>query len=191
MRQVVLLLMHLLLSRKQKALAFWTNFFYNMHWFNTTRKDQARAWLLPWPSTIGMEENTLDWWRVEHQRYPNCAKLAKKYLCICATRVPAERIFSIAGQIVSIRGSAFKPGKVDHLVFLTRNLLFGCSLFFYNVIIFFHMHPLRIRIWYHDNIIMILRYCTSQSGDYIDCKEIQYHAALHANVCNLYPAHAG
>ena len=36
--------------------------------------------------------------------------------------VPSERIFSIAGQIVSDRRSALKPDRVDKLVFLARNL---------------------------------------------------------------------
>jgi len=71
---------------------------------------------------LEMEENPLDWWKVEHRRYPHLAKLAQKYLCICATSVPAERIFSIAGQIVSDRRSALKPDRVDQLVFLARNL---------------------------------------------------------------------
>ena len=66
---------------------------------------------------LEIEENPLDWWRVEHHRYPNLAKLARKYLCVCATSVPSERIFSIAGQIVSDRRSALKPDKVDKLVF--------------------------------------------------------------------------
>ena len=48
--------------------------------------------------------------------------VAQKYLCVCATSIPAERIFSIAGQIVSDRRSALKPDKVDQLVFLARNL---------------------------------------------------------------------
>ena len=71
---------------------------------------------------LEMEENPLNWWKVEHRRYPHLAKLAQKYLCICATSVPAERIFSIAGQIVSDRRSALKPERVDQLVFLARNL---------------------------------------------------------------------
>ena len=71
---------------------------------------------------LEMEEDPLIWWKVEHLRYPHLAKLAQKYLCLCATSVPAERIFSIAGQIVSDRRSALKPGRVDQLVFLARNL---------------------------------------------------------------------
>ena len=93
-----------------------------MHWCLTPQekiKQQLDCYLSH--PELEMEENPLDWWRVEHQRYPNLAKLAQKYICVCATSVPAERIFSIAGQIVSDR-SARKPDKVDQLVFLARNL---------------------------------------------------------------------
>ena len=57
---------------------------------------------------LEMEENLLNWWKAEHTRYPHLAKLAQKYLCICATSVPSERVFSYAGQTVSDR-SALKP----------------------------------------------------------------------------------
>ena len=40
---------------------------------------------------------------MKHPRYTHIAKLAQKYLCVCATSVPAERIFSTSGQIVSNR----------------------------------------------------------------------------------------
>ena len=39
---------------------------------------------------LEMEDSPLDWWKVEHSRYPRLAKLARKYLCICATSVPSE-----------------------------------------------------------------------------------------------------
>ena len=71
---------------------------------------------------LEMEDSPLDWWKVEHSRYPRLAKLARKYLCICATSVPSERVFSCAGQIVSDERSSLKPDKVDMLVFLARNL---------------------------------------------------------------------
>lgn len=43
---------------------------------------------------LDVEEFPLDWWKIEAVRYPTVAKLAQKYLCLCATSVAAERVFS-------------------------------------------------------------------------------------------------
>ena len=37
--------------------------------------------------------------KVEAVRYPTVAKLAQKYLCLCATSVAAERVLSCGGNI--------------------------------------------------------------------------------------------
>ena len=42
----------------------------------------------------------LTWWYENKSRYPNLCKLTLYYLCIPATLVPSERVFSISGHIV-------------------------------------------------------------------------------------------
>ena len=54
--------------------------------------------------------------------YPRLAKLARKYLCICGTSYFSERLFSVAGNIVTAKRSLLKPHKVHMLVFLAKNL---------------------------------------------------------------------
>ncbi|KAI2646804.1 E3 SUMO-protein ligase ZBED1 [Labeo rohita] len=54
--------------------------------------------------------------------YPRLSKLMAKKLCVVATSVPSERIFSKTGQIISERRSRLKPKKVRALVFLNANL---------------------------------------------------------------------
>ncbi len=71
---------------------------------------------------LPMEESPLEWWMHKHSRHPWLAKVAGKYLCVCATSVQSERVFSCAGHIVSDHRSSLKPDKVDALVFLARNL---------------------------------------------------------------------
>ena len=58
----------------------------------------------------------LDWWKVNGNRFPLLAGLVRKYLAITATATPAERVFSVAGLIVS----RLSPEHVDMFVFLPR-----------------------------------------------------------------------
>ena len=48
------------------------------------------------------------------------AKLAKKYLCIPATEVASEKMFSIAGLTLTKLRSTLDPGTVDAILFLHK-----------------------------------------------------------------------
>ncbi|CAB4492724.1 unnamed protein product [Rhizophagus irregularis] len=53
-------------------------------------------------NTNDADENIkpLEWWRTHSTEYPNLSKLAMNHLCIQASSVPCEQLFSIAGQIL-------------------------------------------------------------------------------------------
>jgi hAT family dimerisation domain. len=54
-----------------------------------------------WSSNDAAEDvKPLDWWRTHSTEYPNLSKLAADYLCIQASSVPCEQLFSVAGQIL-------------------------------------------------------------------------------------------
>lgn len=72
-------------------------------------------------ATLDGNANPLAWWKVNYTVYPMLSQLSKKYLTICATSVSSERLFSLAGHIVSKRRSCLKPEKVDKLIFLASN----------------------------------------------------------------------
>lgn len=66
--------------------------------------------------------SVLEWWAKHGQEYPRLSSLAKKYLCVPASSVPAERVFSLAGQIVSKKRARLDPENVDTLIFLNKNM---------------------------------------------------------------------
>ncbi|KAE8280150.1 hypothetical protein D5F01_LYC22292 [Larimichthys crocea] len=70
---------------------------------------------------IDSSADPLAWWCDNQSRFPLLSKVARKYMCICATSAPSERVFSAAGNIVTPLRSSLKPQKVNMLVFLTRN----------------------------------------------------------------------
>jgi len=54
-----------------------------------------------WNSTEAAENiKPLEWWKTHSTEYPNLSKLAIDYLCIQASSVPCEQLFSVAGQIL-------------------------------------------------------------------------------------------
>ena len=68
------------------------------------------------------DTDPLTWWRMEHNRFPHLAQLARKYLCICGTSVPSERVFSTAGHICNDSRSRLLPENVNKLIFLAKNM---------------------------------------------------------------------
>ena len=83
-------------------------------------KEEVKVYMsLP---SIPAKDDPLVWWRGHASELPHLAKLAKKLLCIPATSVPSERIFSASGYIVSPLRSQLKPEKVNMLTFLHFDL---------------------------------------------------------------------
>lgn len=71
---------------------------------------------------IPRDGDPLLWWKMNEPTFPCLSKIAKKQLELMATSVPAERIFSKAGQLVTQRRSAIKGKNVNILLFLNKNL---------------------------------------------------------------------
>ena len=65
--------------------------------------------------------NILDWWKKHQKNYPCLYQAVKCTLSIPATSVPSERIFSLAGFLVTKRRARLMSDKVNKLIFLNRN----------------------------------------------------------------------
>ena len=72
--------------------------------------------------TIKRTTKPLTWWKNNEKRFPKLAKVARALLNIPATSIPSERIYSVAGLIVTKLRSSLKPENVDSLIFLNKNL---------------------------------------------------------------------
>ena len=72
---------------------------------------------------VDVDQSPLELWRREQTQFPMLSKLARKYsICVCATSVASERVFSAANYIASNLRSCLKPTKINQLTFLQRNL---------------------------------------------------------------------
>ncbi|XP_055906324.1 E3 SUMO-protein ligase ZBED1-like [Eupeodes corollae] len=71
---------------------------------------------------IRRNDDPLKWWKERKHIYPRLYNLALKRLCIVATSVPCERVFSKAGLTISNRRSSLKPTKAAQCLFLNYNL---------------------------------------------------------------------
>ena len=89
-----------------------------------THKDILQSEMLRYKTEppISVDRNPLQWWATHSYVYPNLSIMARKYLCITATSVPSEQLFSTAGNVVSAKRNALLPENVEKLVFLHDNL---------------------------------------------------------------------
>lgn len=69
-----------------------------------------------------MNINPLDYWTTAGYKYLD--QLAEKYLCVPASSVASERIFSKTGQIISEKRSRLKSRDVNVIVFVGKNYKF-------------------------------------------------------------------
>lgn len=70
---------------------------------------------------VAVSANPLVWWKANEKKFPLLSVIAKQYLCIPATSVPSERVFSTAGDIVTVQRASLKPKHVDMLIFFKKN----------------------------------------------------------------------
>ncbi|KAL7728745.1 hypothetical protein ACLKA6_004113 [Drosophila palustris] len=71
---------------------------------------------------LNRKDDPLIWWDQRKSQYPHLYTYMLKRLCIVATSVPCERIFSSAGETVRKRRSLLKPQNVENLMFLHNNM---------------------------------------------------------------------
>jgi len=71
---------------------------------------------------IDRHEDPLKWWHERKNIYPHLHTFVIKRLCVTTTSVPCERIFSEAGQTITLKGNCLDTKKASQLIFLHNNL---------------------------------------------------------------------
>ncbi|XP_016891160.2 LOW QUALITY PROTEIN: zinc finger BED domain-containing protein 1-like [Cynoglossus semilaevis] len=87
---------------------------------STAAMMEMRAYLAE--PLLSRGSDPLAWWRMCSPVYKTLCEVMKTRLCIVATSVPSERIFSKTGQNITDRRNHLSPSKVRELVFLNANL---------------------------------------------------------------------
>ena len=64
----------------------------------------------------------LQWWKKNGPFYPRLSCLAKKFLAIPASSVSSERVFSLAGHLVSKKRARLSSANIDNMIFLNKNM---------------------------------------------------------------------
>uniref|UniRef100_A0A0A1WMC4 Putative AC9 transposase n=1 Tax=Zeugodacus cucurbitae TaxID=28588 RepID=A0A0A1WMC4_ZEUCU len=62
--------------------------------------------------------DVMQWWLNNNKRYPRLSKLAEKVLAIPASSAASERVFSLAGNIITEKRNRIAPKTVDSILFL-------------------------------------------------------------------------
>jgi len=63
----------------------------------------------------------IQWWGERRHVFPHLFEIAQKRLCIPATSVPCERLFSKAGQLYTEKRSRLTTSKVAEMLFINSN----------------------------------------------------------------------
>ncbi len=69
-----------------------------------------------------VDSNPLVWWKKYAETFPYLDQVARRYLVMPSTSAPVERLFSVAGQVVTATRNRLHPETVTLLVFLHEAL---------------------------------------------------------------------
>jgi hypothetical protein len=86
---------------------------------NIIHVDEVASYLaLP---KVHPDDCPLLWWKNNKTRFPILSKLARKYLAISASSTPSERLFSEAGNVMTIKRTQMTSNTLENLVFCKKN----------------------------------------------------------------------
>ena len=70
---------------------------------------------------IPFEKDPYAWWNERKEKFPILSQLSRKILGIRAASTPSERLFSDAGNLLTVKRTRIKPELFSRVMFLKRN----------------------------------------------------------------------
>ena len=70
---------------------------------------------------LAISTKPVSWWWKSRHSLPMLYNLSTTYLCVQASSTPSERVFSVAGDTISVERSRIRPEVADMVIFLQNN----------------------------------------------------------------------
>ncbi|CAI6365689.1 unnamed protein product [Macrosiphum euphorbiae] len=71
---------------------------------------------------LNRQLHPLKWWSERKLLYPRLFEMVKRRLCVPATSVSSERVFSKAGMILNSKRTRLTTEKVEKIIFIQSNM---------------------------------------------------------------------
>lgn len=101
-------------SRRQKKRSLFDAFTKS-----STAEDEISEYLAL--EEIPFDKDPYPWWNERKEKFPILSQLARKILAIRAASTPSERLFSVAGNLLTVKRTRIKPDLFSRVMFLKRN----------------------------------------------------------------------
>ena len=79
--------------------------------FADTIRDEVASYKATCCSPV--DGDLLAWWKSSECKYPHIAIMARRSLAVPGTSGPSERVFSTAGDIVTVQRTVLSPDNAD------------------------------------------------------------------------------
>ena len=71
---------------------------------------------------IDWDANPFEWWNMYKSKFPILSNLAWKYLCISATSTSSERLFSDAGNMMTVKRTSLNQNLFERMAVLKKKM---------------------------------------------------------------------
>lgn len=111
-------------TKKQKGTSIFEDFFEESNAETRLKNSEVRfaeLQMYKLQPPLELRGDPLLWWNQHRNQFPVIAEMARSVLCIPATSVPSERVFSDSGNIITEKRARTQPELAQALIYLYEN----------------------------------------------------------------------